>query len=108
MAGAPSNARTRDHLCLRPTPSVVGGADRGAPPRLDGDGFAELVERRSRRSASSYRVSCSTTVVTDGGSAATRPFTLEDCADDAVALIDVLGVRQAIFVGYSMGARSPS
>jgi pimeloyl-ACP methyl ester carboxylesterase len=30
-------------------------------------------------------------------------FTLEDCADDAVALIEVLGVRKAIFVGYSMG-----
>jgi pimeloyl-ACP methyl ester carboxylesterase len=30
-------------------------------------------------------------------------FTLEDCADDAVALLDVLGVRTAIFVGYSMG-----
>jgi 3-oxoadipate enol-lactonase len=30
-------------------------------------------------------------------------FTLEDCADDAVALIDALGVRKAIFVGYSMG-----
>jgi pimeloyl-ACP methyl ester carboxylesterase len=30
-------------------------------------------------------------------------FTLEDCADDAVALLDVLGVGAAIFVGYSMG-----
>ena len=30
-------------------------------------------------------------------------FTLEDCADDAVALLDVLGVDSAIFVGYSMG-----
>jgi pimeloyl-ACP methyl ester carboxylesterase len=30
-------------------------------------------------------------------------FTLEDCADDVVALLDVLGVRTAIFVGYSMG-----
>jgi pimeloyl-ACP methyl ester carboxylesterase len=30
-------------------------------------------------------------------------FTLEDCADDAVALIDALGVQKAIFVGYSMG-----
>ncbi len=32
-----------------------------------------------------------------------QAFTLEDCADDAVALIDALGVRKAIFVGYSMG-----
>ncbi len=30
-------------------------------------------------------------------------FTLEDCADDAVALMDALGVPKAIFVGYSMG-----
>ena len=32
-----------------------------------------------------------------------EPFTLEDCADDAVALADVLGVDRAIYVGYSMG-----
>lgn len=32
-----------------------------------------------------------------------RPFTLEDAADDAVALADVLGVEQFIAVGYSMG-----
>jgi 3-oxoadipate enol-lactonase len=31
------------------------------------------------------------------------PFTLEDCADDVVALLDVLGVGSAILVGYSMG-----
>ncbi len=30
-------------------------------------------------------------------------FTLEDCADDAVALLDVLGVDDAVMVGYSMG-----
>jgi pimeloyl-ACP methyl ester carboxylesterase len=35
--------------------------------------------------------------ITDG------PFTLEDCADDAVALLDVLGIDRAIFAGYSMG-----
>ena len=32
-----------------------------------------------------------------------RRFTLEDCADDVVALLDVLGVERAIPVGYSMG-----
>jgi 3-oxoadipate enol-lactonase len=30
-------------------------------------------------------------------------FSLEDCADDVAALLAVLGVRRAIFVGYSMG-----
>ena len=30
-------------------------------------------------------------------------FSFEDCADDAAALLDVLGIDQAIPVGYSMG-----
>lgn len=32
-----------------------------------------------------------------------EPFRLVDCADDAAALLDVLGIDQAIAVGYSMG-----
>lgn len=32
-----------------------------------------------------------------------RPFRLEECADDAVAVMDALGIDQAIPVGYSMG-----
>ena len=32
-----------------------------------------------------------------------RPFTLEDAADDAAALLDVLGIEGAVAVGYSMG-----
>jgi pimeloyl-ACP methyl ester carboxylesterase len=32
-----------------------------------------------------------------------RKFTLEECADDVAALLDVLGVERAIPVGYSMG-----
>ncbi len=32
-----------------------------------------------------------------------RRFRLEDCADDAVALLDVLGIDEVIPVGYSMG-----
>jgi 3-oxoadipate enol-lactonase len=32
-----------------------------------------------------------------------RPFRLEDCADDAAALCDVLGIERAIVCGYSMG-----
>ena len=30
-------------------------------------------------------------------------FLLEDCADDAVALLDELGIERAVFAGYSMG-----
>jgi len=32
-----------------------------------------------------------------------RQFRLEDCADDAAALLDALGIESAIAVGYSMG-----
>ena len=32
-----------------------------------------------------------------------RLFRLEDCADDVVAMADVVGVEQLIAVGYSMG-----
>lgn len=32
-----------------------------------------------------------------------RTFRLEDCADDAIALADVLGIDQVVPVGYSMG-----
>ena len=32
-----------------------------------------------------------------------RPFQLEDCADDAAALLDVLGLDTVVPVGYSMG-----
>jgi 3-oxoadipate enol-lactonase len=31
-------------------------------------------------------------------------FSLVDCADDAVALLDVLGIERAMFGGYSMGS----
>ena len=33
----------------------------------------------------------------------TRRFRLKDCADDAVAVADALGIREFIAVGYSMG-----
>jgi pimeloyl-ACP methyl ester carboxylesterase len=37
------------------------------------------------------------------GVRASAPFTLEDCADDAAALIVLLGVGPVVAVGYSMG-----
>ena len=38
-----------------------------------------------------------------GGGIPTRRFRLKDCADDAVAVADALGIRRFIAVGYSMG-----
>jgi 3-oxoadipate enol-lactonase len=32
-----------------------------------------------------------------------KPFRLEDCAEDAVALLDHLGIERALLLGYSMG-----
>jgi 3-oxoadipate enol-lactonase len=32
-----------------------------------------------------------------------RPFRLDDCADDAAALVDALGLGTVVVVGYSMG-----
>ena len=32
-----------------------------------------------------------------------KPFRLEDCADDAAALLSELGIQEAVAVGYSMG-----
>jgi pimeloyl-ACP methyl ester carboxylesterase len=37
------------------------------------------------------------------GMRSTEPFTLEDCADDAAALLAHLGIGNVIAVGYSMG-----
>ena len=37
------------------------------------------------------------------GLRSSQPFRLQDCADDAAALLDVLGVRSALVAGYSMG-----
>ena len=37
------------------------------------------------------------------GLRASEPFRLVDCADDAAGLLEVLGVRDALVVGYSMG-----
>lgn len=33
-------------------------------------------------------------------------FTLDDCADDAVGVLDALGVERAVVIGYSMGGAS--
>ncbi len=37
------------------------------------------------------------------GIRSSKPFRLRDCADDVVALADVLGLERVIVVGYSMG-----
>ncbi|MDE0872803.1 MAG: alpha/beta hydrolase [Acidimicrobiales bacterium] len=37
------------------------------------------------------------------GIRSSRPFRLTDCADDAVALLDELGIEKVVAVGYSMG-----
>lgn len=37
------------------------------------------------------------------GLRSSKPFSLEDCADDAAALLEQLGIPRAVAVGYSMG-----
>jgi pimeloyl-ACP methyl ester carboxylesterase len=53
--------------------------------------------------AGSYRVIALDLRGHGRGMRSTEPFSLEDCADDAAALLDELGAGQAIVVGYSMG-----
>lgn len=53
--------------------------------------------------ASSYRVIALDLRGHGRGMRSTEPFSLEDCADDAAALLSQLGAGQAIVVGYSMG-----
>jgi 3-oxoadipate enol-lactonase len=53
--------------------------------------------------ASSYRVIALDLRGHGRGMRSTEPFSLEDCADDAAALLGQLGARPVIVVGYSMG-----
>jgi pimeloyl-ACP methyl ester carboxylesterase len=53
--------------------------------------------------ASSYRVIALDLRGHGRGMRSTEPFSLEDCADDAAALLGQLEAEQAIVVGYSMG-----
>jgi pimeloyl-ACP methyl ester carboxylesterase len=53
--------------------------------------------------AESYRVIAMDARGHGRGMRSVVPFSLEDCADDAAALLDRLGVGRAIVVGYSMG-----
>jgi 3-oxoadipate enol-lactonase len=55
------------------------------------------------RLASSYRVIALDLRGHGRGMRSTEPFSLEDCADDAAALLGQLGAEPAIVVGYSMG-----
>lgn len=57
--------------------------------------YAELAE--------SYRVIALDLRGHGRGMRSVEPFSLEDCADDAAALLSLLGVRQVVAVGYSMG-----
>lgn len=53
--------------------------------------------------AESYRVIALDQRGHGRGMMSTEPFSLEDCADDAAALLERLGVGRVIVVGYSMG-----
>ena len=53
--------------------------------------------------AGSYRVIALDLRGHGRGMRSTEPFSLEDCADDAAALLEQRGAGQAIVVGYSMG-----
>jgi len=53
--------------------------------------------------AESYRVIALDQRGHGRGMRSTEPFSLEDCADDAAALLTLLGAGRAIVVGYSMG-----
>ncbi|HTS95113.1 MAG TPA: alpha/beta hydrolase [Streptosporangiaceae bacterium] len=53
--------------------------------------------------ARSYRVIAPDLRGHGRGMRSAEPFRLEDCADDAAALLDELGVQHVIAVGYSMG-----
>jgi pimeloyl-ACP methyl ester carboxylesterase len=53
--------------------------------------------------AESYRVVALDLRGHGRGMRSTEPFSLEDCADDAAALLSQLGARHVIAVGYSMG-----
>jgi len=55
------------------------------------------------RLAGSYRVIALDLRGHGRGMRSTEPFSLEDCADDAAALLGELEAGQAIVVGYSMG-----
>jgi len=53
--------------------------------------------------AGSYRVIALDLRGHGRGIRSTEPFSLEDCADDAAALLEQLGAGRVIVVGYSMG-----
>jgi 3-oxoadipate enol-lactonase len=53
--------------------------------------------------AESYRVIALDQRGHGRGLRSVQPFSLEDCADDAAALLEQLGVGRVIVVGYSMG-----
>ena len=55
------------------------------------------------RLAGAYRVIAPDTRGHGRGMRSAEPFTLEDCADDAAALLEQIGADRVVVVGYSMG-----
>jgi len=76
-------------------PAVILLHGLGATGALNWDPYLERLHERFRVVALDHRG--------HGNGLTGGSFTLEECADDAVALLDALGIERAIFVGYSMG-----
>ena len=103
LPGGPLELPGRGTTFVRHHPAPAGRADGAAPARHPGDGRRQLVHRPTRRWPSATAWWPSTTAATVAGIRADRAVRLADCADDAVAALDVLGIERAIAVGYSMG-----
>jgi len=79
----------------------------GAPTVLLLHGWTANADLNWRAAYPALMARCNVVALDQRGHArgirADGPFRLEDCADDAAALVDVLGLDAVIPVGYSMG-----